>query len=102
MTWMCWSLGTHLRHVRERTRSVLGGIPTQSVGTISVISSTPIMLMLVLSVIPESCRLPRGMHSVSHFRFCPCFARLADLFITMSAEHEHDQCPGSLMYNKER
>ncbi|EKN47257.1 hypothetical protein AAI_07130, partial [Pseudomonas viridiflava UASWS0038] len=71
-------------------------------GTISVISSTPIMLMLVLSVIPESCRLPRGMHSVSHFRFCPCFARLADLFITMSAEHEHDQCPGSLMYNEER
>nr|WP_122671104.1 isocitrate dehydrogenase kinase/phosphatase-domain containing protein [Pseudomonas viridiflava] len=23
-----------LRHIRERTRSVLGGIPTQSVGTI--------------------------------------------------------------------
>ncbi len=29
-------------------------VPT-SVGTISVISSTPIMPMLVLSVIPESC-----------------------------------------------
>uniref|UniRef100_UPI001981D443 hypothetical protein n=1 Tax=Pseudomonas viridiflava TaxID=33069 RepID=UPI001981D443 len=47
-------------------------------------------------------RLPRDMHSVSHFRSSPRFARLADLFITMSAEHEHDQCPGSLMYNKER
>ncbi|WP_323163413.1 hypothetical protein, partial [Pseudomonas viridiflava] len=30
-------------------------IPTRSVGTISVISSTPIMPMLVLSVMPESC-----------------------------------------------
>ncbi|WP_164454553.1 hypothetical protein [Pseudomonas viridiflava] len=30
---------THLRHIQERTRSVLGGIPTRSVGTISVISS---------------------------------------------------------------
>ena len=38
-----------------RTRSVLGGIPKQSVGTISVISGTPIMLMLALSVIPKSC-----------------------------------------------
>ncbi len=45
----------HLRHIRERTRSVLGGIPTRSVGTISVISGTPIMPMFVLSVIPESC-----------------------------------------------
>ncbi len=26
----------HLRHIRERTRSVLSGIPTRSVGTISV------------------------------------------------------------------
>ncbi|WP_205871181.1 hypothetical protein, partial [Pseudomonas viridiflava] len=42
-------------HIQERTRSVLSGIPTRSVGTISVISSTPIMPMLVLSVIPESC-----------------------------------------------
>ncbi|WP_205937661.1 hypothetical protein, partial [Pseudomonas viridiflava] len=32
-----------------------GGIPTRSVGTISMISSKPIMPMLVLSVIPESC-----------------------------------------------
>ncbi len=55
MTWKRWSLGAHLRHIPERTRSVLGGIPTQSVGTIRVISSTPIMPMLVLSVIPESC-----------------------------------------------
>ncbi len=45
----------HLRHIRERTRSVLSGIPTRSVGTISVISSTPIMPMLALSVMPESC-----------------------------------------------
>ncbi len=45
----------HLRHIQVRTRSVLSGIPTRSVGTISVISSTPIMPMLVLSVIPESC-----------------------------------------------
>ncbi len=29
-----WSLGTHLRHIQERTRSVLSGIPTRSVGTI--------------------------------------------------------------------
>ncbi len=36
------------------TGSVLRGIPTRSVGTISVISSTPIMPMLVPSVIPES------------------------------------------------
>ena len=35
---------------------------------------------------------PRGMHSVSHFRFAHRFARLADLCITMSAEHGHDQC----------
>ncbi len=27
----------HLRHLRERTRSVLGGIPTQSVGTIIIV-----------------------------------------------------------------
>ncbi|WP_410200393.1 hypothetical protein [Pseudomonas viridiflava] len=26
-----------LRHIRERTRSVLGGIPTQSVGTIIIV-----------------------------------------------------------------
>ena len=26
-----------LRHIRERTRSVLGGIPTQSMGTIIIV-----------------------------------------------------------------
>ncbi|WP_205902441.1 hypothetical protein, partial [Pseudomonas viridiflava] len=36
------AFGEALRRVRELTRSVLGGIPTRSVGTISVISSTPI------------------------------------------------------------
>ncbi len=77
--------------LQARTRSFLSGIPTRSVGTISVISSTPIMPMpmLVLSVIPESCRLPRGMHSVSHFRFAPRFARFADLCITMSAPRRY-------------
>ncbi|KTC11375.1 hypothetical protein AO390_02600 [Pseudomonas marginalis ICMP 11289] len=30
-------MGAHLRHIRERTRSVLGGIPTQSMGTIIIV-----------------------------------------------------------------
>ena len=37
MTWKRWSLGAHLRHIPERTRSVLGGIPTQSVGTTNIV-----------------------------------------------------------------
>ena len=37
MTWKRWSLGAHLRHIRERTRSILGGIPTQCVGTIIIV-----------------------------------------------------------------
>ncbi|WP_205903382.1 hypothetical protein, partial [Pseudomonas viridiflava] len=63
-------MGKHLRDIQERTRSVLSGIPTQSVGTISVISSTPIMPMPVLSVIPKSASTlivpiaPRGNASV--------------------------------------
>ncbi len=35
--WKRWSLGAHLRHIQERTRSVLGGIPTRSVGTINIV-----------------------------------------------------------------
>ena len=118
MTWITMAVG---RASSPRSRADAERperLPTRSVGTISVISSTPIMPMLVLRVIPESCcdhglweaacrrcvfssdlsvteltqspasRLPRVMHSVSHFRFSPRFARLADLCITMSAAWE--------------
>ncbi|WP_205928863.1 hypothetical protein, partial [Pseudomonas viridiflava] len=53
-------MATHLRHIQVRTRSVLSGIPTRSVGTISVISSTPIMPMLALII--------KGLHQqAQHF-----------------------------------
>ncbi len=77
MTWITLELGHTLRHIRERTRSVLSGIPTRSVGTISVISSTPIMPMLLLGVIPES-YCDHGYVFSQILLFWPRFAPLPD------------------------
>ncbi len=51
---------TSLRHIQERTRSVLGGIPTQSVGTIIKSASPLIVPMLSVGMPPVTLRVTNG------------------------------------------
>ncbi|KTC15178.1 hypothetical protein PS634_05215 [Pseudomonas fluorescens] len=46
--------------IRERTRSVLGGIPTQSVGTITISVSLMIVPMLRAGMYPVTLRVTFG------------------------------------------
>jgi len=58
MAWIRWSLAAHLRHIQERTRSVLSGVTTQSVGTIGM--RLMIVPMLRVGMPPVTLRVTDG------------------------------------------